>query len=292
MIKSMTAYARAEKTNNEFIALTEIRSYNSRHLDISLRLTDGYQSLEDKIKSLISDRVKRGRIEIKVQIQDPSDEALTFEIDRSKARAYHDVLGRLKDDFNIHPVISLGSLMDASVIMHREIKRDTEAGWLEIRDCIIQAIDELAAMRKREGDFIAKDIGRRLDFIQERLALIDKESNGLLAHYQERLKERIILLTKGMIDLDPGRIAQEAAFIANRSDISEELVRAASHIQQFRVVMKTEEPAGQKLNFLLQELHREFNTMGSKTEKAAVSHVVVDIKSELEKIREQVQNVE
>ncbi|MBW2606785.1 MAG: DUF1732 domain-containing protein [Deltaproteobacteria bacterium] len=147
-------------------------------------------------------------------------------------------------------------------------------------------------MRSKEGNFIAADITKRLDYIENCLTQIKDKSHDLLAYYQQRLKERIDSLTKGIVEIELGRIAQEAAFLADRSDISEEIVRAASHLKQFRDIADSEESSGRKLNFLLQELNREFNTMGSKTEKAHISHIVVDVKSELEKIREQVQNVE
>jgi uncharacterized protein (TIGR00255 family) len=155
-----------------------------------------------------------------------------------------------------------------------------------------EALNNLIEMRKKEGEFIALDITSRINRIEESVHLIEKESSDLLSHYQQRLKERIVDLTRGMVEIDLERITQEAAFLADKSDISEEIVRVASHIRQFLTIMKSAEPAGRKLNFLLQELHREFNTMGSKTEKAHVSHIVVEVKSELEKIREQLQNVE
>jgi len=147
-------------------------------------------------------------------------------------------------------------------------------------------------MRKTEGDFIAGDFIKRLDYIEKAMAEIEEKSGSLLPYYQERLKERISALTRGIVDIDPGRISQEAAMLADRSDISEEIVRAKSHIGQFRAITDAEEPSGRKLNFLLQEFNREFNTMGSKTGNADVSHIIVNVKSELEKIREQVQNVE
>ncbi|MCK5509226.1 MAG: DUF1732 domain-containing protein, partial [Desulfobacterales bacterium] len=154
------------------------------------------------------------------------------------------------------------------------------------------ALDGLNAMRKKEGDFIGRDFINRIDFIEKSLGQIKKESENLLSHYQERLKERITALTQGMIDIDPARIAQEAAFFADRSDISEEIVRVESHIKEFRSIMDSEESAGRKLNFLLQEFSREFNTMGAKAGNSNVSHIIVAVKSELEKIREQVQNIE
>jgi len=293
MIKSMTAYAGAEKTAQQLKVSIEIRSYNSRHFDIAIRLPHGYLDLEEKIKSLVTQKIARGRIEIKAQIFDDSEEAYLFETNEPKARAYHKALLQLRDRLDIDAKISLELLVSSGgIITPLEVDRDMEVVWPVVRDCLNRATDDLVAMRKREGDFLAKDIAGRLDRIEKILDQIKEESKDLLNHYQERLKERILVLTKGMIEIDPVRIAQEAALLANRSDIAEEIVRTESHISHFRTIMDSAEPAGRKFNFLLQELSREFNTMGSKTEKANVSHMIVEVKSELEKIREQVQNIE
>ena len=293
MMKSMTAYARAEKTADEINISTEIRSYNSRYLDVSLRIMHGFNVLEEKIKALIIKKIARGRIEMSLQINDGSDEAYNFEINIPKAKAYYDRLVQLKDQLGLHSEIAVDLLVrEGGVIRSVEIDRDMDTVWPVVRDCVDEALNNLVEMRKKEGEFIALDITGRINRIEESVHLIEKESSDLLFHYQQRLKERIAALTRGMVEIDPERITQEAAFLADKSDISEEIVRVMSHIKQFRTIMNSEEPAGRKLNFLLQELHREFNTMGSKTEKAHVSHTVVEVKSELEKIREQLQNVE
>ncbi|MBW2321394.1 MAG: YicC family protein [Deltaproteobacteria bacterium] len=271
MLKSMTAYAKSEKSQEKFAVLIEIRSYNSRYLDIALRIPHGYLA------------VSRGRIEVNLHVRDNSGEAYAFEIDTPKARAYYDSLVQLKDKLNLNSKISIDLLVSGGgIIKPAEVGFDMEARWL----------DNLIAMRKKEGDFLETDISARLDGIKESVDQIQKESKDLLSHYQQRLKERIAALTKGIIEIDPDRIAQEAAFLADRSDISEEIVRASSHIEQFRTIMNSEEPAGRKLNFLMQELNREFNTMGSKTDNTHVSHIIVAVKADLEKIREQLQNVE
>lgn len=292
-MKSMTAYARAEKTKKKFNVLTEIRSYNSRYLDIALRIPHGYTALEEKIKSLVAEKVARGRIEINLQINDDSDEAYSFEVNISKARAYYESLVRLKDQLDLNSEISIEFIVrEGGVVRPAEYARDMEAVGSVVADCINAAMVELIAMRQKEGDFIALDISRRINDIEKSVHQIEKESSDLLFYYQQRLKDRIAVLTKGMVEIDSDRIVQEAAFLADKSDISEEIVRATSHLKQFLTIMDSKEPAGRKLNFLLQELNREFNTMGSKTEKASVSHMVVEVKSELEKIREQLQNVE
>ena len=289
----MTAYARAEKTKKKFNVLTEIRSYNSRYLDIALRIPHGYTALEEKIKSLVAEKVARGRIEINLQINDDSDEAYSFEVNISKARAYYESLVRLKDQLDLNSEISIEFIVrEGGVVRPAEYARDMEAVGSVVADCINAAMVELIAMRQKEGDFIALDISRRINDIEKSVHQIEKESSDLLFYYQQRFKDRIAVLTKGLVEIDSDRIVQEAAFLADKSDISEEVVRATSHLKQFLTIMDSKEPAGRKLNFLLQELNREFNTMGSKTEKASVSHMVVEVKSELEKIREQLQNVE
>lgn len=293
MIKSMTAFATVEKTVDELAVTVDIRSYNSRHIDIFLRVPPAYKSLEDKIKSLISNRVARGRVEVRVQIDDRADEAAGLEIDYVRATGVMAAFKELKSEFNLKNDITLDMLVGAGGIFKPVEKLPNEdVLWTVVKDCTLLALDDLEAMRKKEGDFIAEDIGRRLDFINDCLKQIKKGSKDLLIQYQERLKERISLLTQNMVELDLARVAQEAAFLADRSDISEEIVRAASHFNQFNLIMNAVEPAGRKLNFLLQELNREFNTMGSKIGNAEMAHLVIDVKSELEKIREQIQNVE
>jgi uncharacterized protein (TIGR00255 family) len=293
MLKSMTAYAKSEKTREKLTVQVEIRSYNSRYLDIALRIPHGYLALEEKIKTLIAGKVSRGRIEVNLQVRDDSDDACAFEINTPKASAYYDSLVQLKDKFNINSEISMDLLLSGEAIIKPvEMNLDMETCWPAVKDCMDEAINNLIAMRKQEGSFLEADILTRLNDIEECVDQIQKESIDLLSHYQQRLKDRITALTKGIVEIDPDRIAQEAAFLADRSDISEEIVRAASHIKQFRAIISSVEPSGRKLNFLVQELNREFNTMGSKTNHSNVSHMIVEVKSDLEKIREQLQNVE
>ncbi|MEW6673994.1 MAG: YicC/YloC family endoribonuclease [Thermodesulfobacteriota bacterium] len=292
MLKSMTAFAGSERTSENLTVNTEIRSYNSRHLDIVLRIPGSYLSLEEQIKGLIAAQITRGRIEVTVQIRASVDNACAFEIDEARARAYHSALARLRDLLGLKTEIPLELMTNSGIIRPAEIDIGVDASWHVIREALTAAIAELDAMRSREGAALFRDFEERLAYIETHINEIERASSGLLIHYKERLQERIKILTNGLVEIDSGRIAQEAAFLADRSDISEEIVRARSHIQQFREIMAAREPAGRKLNFLLQEFNREFNTMGSKTGNQKVSHVIVDLKSEIEKIREQVQNVE
>ncbi len=289
----MTGFAAAEVIAGDITVSVDIRAYNSKHLDIVLRLPSSYMVLEDKMKGLITRQIVRGRLEVKVQIKDGSEGTVAFEIDWARAKAMHGALSQLSDKFDLKNEISVDHLLSVGGMIKPVEKVDeSESIWVAAQECLTRALNDLETMRSKEGDFIADDLLARLDFIETCLIEIRGESSDLLSRYQERLKERIAALTQETVELDPGRLAQEAAYLADRSDISEEIVRVASHVKQFRHIMVSEEPGGRKLNFLLQELHREFNTIGSKIGHAETSHRVVDVKAELEKIREQIQNVE
>ena len=292
MILSMTAFAGTKLFVPPVSVTCEIRGCNSKSLDISLRITSGYAALEEKIKTLIAETISRGRLDIQVQITETAVSPAAFEIDEPRALAYYQALIAINERFSLKSPITLEMMAGAGIIKPSESEKDMNAAWSVVQPCMHEAVRLLVDMRKQEGEFLSGDIRTRLEFIETQLSKIENESGGLVAHYQDRLIRRIQKITQGIIDIDPGRIAQEAAFLADRSDISEEIVRAKSHLHQFRQIMDAPEPGGRKLNFLLQEMNREFNTMGSKTESASVSYGVVEVKTELEKIREQVQNVE
>lgn len=289
----MTAYAKAEKNLENLSASIEIRSYNSRHLDIALRLPHGYLPLEDKLKKRVAEQVSRGRLDIVVTIKDDSDNATAYEIDFPRAKAYHRALLTLKKALSIEAPLRMEHLLNGSGLLKPlESEKDFEGCWKLVDDVLAQCLEQLETMRIREGAFIEQDFQNRLSFIQTNLSQIETASRGFLELYRDRLTDRIAALTKGVVDLEPERITQEAAILADKSDISEEIVRVESHLAQFRSFMADSEPAGRKLNFLLQEFNREFNTMGSKAGKSEISHLIVEVKAELEKLREQVQNIE
>ena len=294
MIKSMTAFANSERTIDDIAIKVEVRTYNSRHLDIQLRMTPGYQGLEERLKSLISACLSRGRIDVKVQISDMSEAAAAFEVDEAKASAYHQALNTLKNLLDIEGPVPLEWIVARNdLIKPKEVESDVDKIWEEgLAGCLQEALAAVDAMRQKEGEFIANDFRGRLQFLEESIDQIESDSSGLLEQYKQRLMERISILTDQRVSLDDGRIEQEAAILTDKSDISEEIVRVRSHLAQFEAIMTSETPSGHKLNFLMQEINREFNTIGSKSGNTDISHIVVDVKSELEKIREQVQNVE
>jgi uncharacterized protein (TIGR00255 family) len=293
MIKSMTAFATAERTIDPVAIKVEIRTYNSRHLDIQLRMTPGYQVLEERLKTVISGSVARGRVDVKIHIDDLSEAAVAFEVDQAKARAYHQALKTLKNLLGAKGPVPLEWVVGRNdLIKPKEVESDVEKTWACLADCMQEALAAVDAMRRKEGTFIANDFRKRLTFLKDSIDRIEGDSFGLLDQYKQRLMERISVLTEQRLSLDEGRIEQEAAILTDRSDISEEITRARSHLAQFEAIMAAEVPSGHKLNFLMQEINREFNTIGSKAGNTDISHVVVEVKSELEKIREQIQNVE
>jgi len=294
MLKSMTAYAFVEHHDGDLTVSAEIRCYNSRYLDVALKLPMGYASFEEKLKTIISSAMERGRVELRVGIQDNSEGACTYKVDLPRARAYCTAAGHLNDTLKLDAgPLPLSNLLSVpGVILPADNRVDADSHWPLTEAVVREALLDLDRMRLKEGDFIGQDLIRRLDFIERSLDGIETVVTDMVTHYRDRLLARIETLTQGLVEIDQARIAQEASMLADRSDISEEIVRSRSHIQQFRGIMGSDAPAGRKLNFLLQEFNREFNTMGAKVGQADLAHVIVDVKSEIEKLREQVQNIE
>ena len=293
MIRSMTGFARAENSQGSAAVSVEIRTYNSRHLDSVVRLAHGYSGLEERVKGLIAERIARGRVEVQIRIRDTAEEPAAFDVDEALAAGYIDALTRLRTLFDLSGEPSLELVARAGgIIRPAEVEKDLDVLWPTVEACTVRALDLLEEMRTTEGEFLAEDFSRRIAFIEACIERIGQSAGDLPVVYQQRLAERIESLTRGVVEIDPDRIAQEAAIMADRSDISEEIVRAKSHAAQFRETMSGGEPAGRKLNFLLQEFNREFNTMASKAASTEVSHLIVEVRAELEKLREQVQNVE
>ena len=294
MIKSMTGYAEAYSTFSMITAEVVIRSYNSRYLDIALHLPEVCIKFEDKIKKLVKEQIVRGRIEIRISVKDEADDAIEFELDEKKALAYFKTLSRLKKNLSLESEISLDHFLNVRDIIKPCSKQtDPLLLWSALQGAMDEALKSLNTMRLQEGKNLAEDLNSRLFFIEDKLDIIQKQADIIPEIYRQKLTKRIASLTSDIESLDPVRLAQEAAILADKSDISEEIVRSRSHIQQFKEILKKEnESEGRKLNFLIQEFNREFNTMGAKAGKVELSHIIVDIKSELEKIREQIQNIE
>jgi uncharacterized protein (TIGR00255 family) len=293
MIKSMTAFAGTEHSRDNITITVEIRGYNSRYLDTALRLPSAYGWLEDIVKQTVSRNISRGRLEIRIGINAEEEKPESFSVDTKLADAYHEALKQLKNRFAIEEPIGISHLTGLNgIIENTREPADTEVLLKNTEEALKHALDCFDAMRIEEGKAMAKDLSGRIALIKGFIEEIDRLRHGLAEAYQQKLHSKIMDLTGGSIEIDQARIAQEAAIIADKSDISEELSRSRSHVEQFLKIMDSDEPAGKPLNFLLQEFSREFNTMGVKAGSAQISHIVVSAKTELEKLREQVQNIE
>jgi uncharacterized protein (TIGR00255 family) len=293
MIKSMTGFAQTVFSDKILQITIAVRTYNNRFLDVNLRLNNAFFPLEDRIKSYIASRVSRGRVEVAIQLA--SQEKLrngNITINWGMARTYCGLLTELKKSLNLSGPLALSDLLSLKdLIVYQESTFPEEVLWGKLSPSLKKVFDALQKMRSEEGRNLSRDLLERLKVIQEGINLISKKVPQVIEAYQDRLRERIEKLAKA-VDVDPIRLAQEVAIMADRADISEELIRLGSHLKQFRTLFKENQTVGKKMEFLLQEMNREVNTIGSKSMDSTISHQVVSIKSELEKLREQVQNIE
>lgn len=293
MIKSMTAFARAVHARDTLTAEAVIRSYNSRHLDFAVYLPDFCQGFEEDIKKRVSQYHQRGRMEIRVTVQDETSDTDQFEVDEAKAAAYFKALKQLQTGLGISEDPKLDHVLSARNIIVPAVREPDQPLLKEIvARAVEDAAQELDRMRQAEGARLQKDLTDRLAAIEDKMGQVKTQAEEIPVLYKKKLEERLARLTADQGGIDPIRLAQEVAVLADKSDVSEEIVRISSHIHQFRATMNADRSQGQTLNFLIQEFNREFNTIGSKAGNAALSHLVVDLKSQLEKIREQVQNIE
>lgn len=293
MIKSMTAFGSAalEQGNRRYVA--EIRSVNHRYRDIVVRVPRNHQALEEGLRGIIASRTSRGRIEASFQIEAGCDAPpYALELNLPLADAYLRIFRQLADhsglDQEIHPEF-LMQMKD--VILVTPEKEDMGEAREGLESVLNRALDALEEMRINEGNAIVGDFHERLDRLDAFIDAVHQRAPDLPDVYQKRLTERVETLLNG-VDVDPARLAQEVAFLADRSDITEEIVRARSHLKQFRDYLLSDDAVGRRLDFLLQEINREVNTLGVKASDTAISQLAVEMKAELEKLREQVQNVE
>ncbi|MBI4763760.1 MAG: YicC family protein [Deltaproteobacteria bacterium] len=293
MITSMTGFAQTVYSDKSLQITIAVRTYNNRFLDVNLRLNNAFSPLEDRIKSYIASRVSRGRVEVAIQLA--SQEKLrngNLAINWELARTYSGLLIELKKTLNIPGPLALSDLLSSKdLVVYQETCFPEEVLWRKLTPPLKKVFDALQKMRSEEGRNLSRDLLERLKLIQAGIDLISLKAPQVIEAYQVRLRERIRKISQG-VDVDPLRLAQEVAIMADRSDVSEELIRLESHLNQFKDLFKEAQTVGKKMEFLLQEMNREVNTIGSKAMDSAISHQVVSIKSELEKLREQVQNIE
>ena len=299
MMKSMTAFGRFQLETPEREITVEIRSVNNRFLDASVRIPRRYDIPEERIKSYLKEcGISRGKVDLSISVNEVDDKGSAIVLDEDYLEAYLKVLYTLRDSYGLKDDISVMSVAANAQILKNETPEAEETAedvdYFEIlRPALDGAIAVFLEGRTREGERLEKDLREKLAFVESMVSEIKKRENEVLLAYRERLEERLrqVLDAHG-VKADETRILTECAIFADRVAIDEELVRLTSHFRTFEEIAASNEPAGRKLDFLLQEINREVNTVGSKCSDAGIAKLVVNIKNELEKIREQVQNLE
>ena len=288
----MTGFGRGEGQTSLGKVFVESRSVNHRYCDINIKLPKRLIPFENRIKELIRSQVSRGRVDVSVKLDAEGEEKVQLNVDFHLAEQYYRALQSLKKKLQLKDKITLGLLAGAKdLITAKEEAPDLDPYWQEIVPILKRSFQDMDEMKRLEGETLVKDLQQRLEKIAEHLDEIKEQSPLHLDAYRNRVYEKIRSLLGG-IEMDASRFQQEVALLAERTDITEEIVRAESHLAQFVTLLKAEEPVGRKLDFLLQEINREVNTVSAKANDAEISQRAVEIKSELEKIREQVQNIE
>jgi len=293
-MKSMTGFGRGAAAGENFTVGVDIKTVNNRFLDVHLRAGSELASLENEIKRRISSRLSRGRVDVNLTLERTGEVA--YEINRPLIAGFIHALRAIQQEFNVagEPDINVLARIPGAMQPTRDgIDENMTAGIAQATD---EALDELEQMREREGVALAEEMHARLDEIMRYVPLIEAGANDLVDAYRARLQKKIaeMLARDGnqAIEIDAGRLAQEVAYLADRSDVSEEITRLKSHLAQFRETLEANGEAGKRLDFLLQELNREANTVLSKSTDLQIKDAALAIKAEVEKLREQVQNVE
>lgn len=292
-MKSMTGFGRGSATEETFNISIELKTVNNRFLDVNLRLSGEMQPLEGVIKRLIGERLSRGRVEVNLTY-DRTDE-ITYELNRPMINGYLKAMRQMQDEFALtgEPDLNVIARLPNVVLPKKDdLKPEFVLG---IESALKEALDDLEKMREKEGQLLKEELGSLISDIEKRLDPIAHEAANVSEEYRQRLTKRIgemLAKSESQIELDQGRLAQEVSYLSDRSDISEEITRLRTHLDHFRNIMNEEKEVGKRLDFLTQELNREANTITSKTTNMTVKENALQIKSDIEKIREQVQNIE
>ena len=291
-MKSMTGFGRSKIEENSREYIVEIKSVNHKYSDISIKMPRTLSSYEEKIKKIISEKVSRGKIDVFITYNNYSEEGKNIIINKELAKNYVAQLTELAEETGIVNRISPTEVMKLPDVMQLKIEDDeSEVIWQELEKCVMQAVNNFTQMREVEGEKIKQDLHARIDKVEASVETIFGNSTGLIEDYVVKLRERI----KEILDVpavDETRLAQEIVIYADKCSIEEELTRLRSHVSQFRNLLETKEPIGKKLDFLVQEMNRETNTIASKSVKLEITNLAIDVKTILEDIREQIQNIE
>lgn len=292
MIKSMTGFGRAEEVLNGRDILVEIRSVNHRYYEFSSRIPRAYGYIEEKLKSLLNGRIARGKTEVSITVSSVEGKEAVIEVNEAIASGYVDALRKANEKLGLTDDITLSQMMRLpDIFTVRKVQDDEDQVWQDVKTVTEKALDNFVRMRETEGVRMKEDFLFRLENIEKMVSDVEVRSPEVNAAYRDRLYNKIkeVLADK---NVDESRLLTEAAIFADKTAVDEETVRLRSHINQFRSMLELDEPVGRKLDFLIQEFNREANTIGSKAQDAKITKTVVELKSEIEKIREQIQNIE
>ncbi|MBP3495582.1 MAG: YicC family protein [Clostridia bacterium] len=295
MFRSMTAFGRSRQTVNGKDIVAEIKSVNNRYYDCTVKITKLYSFLEDKIKQYLQSKgISRGKVEVYVSIDLLEQDGVEINLDTAYAKSYIDALYKLRDTFDLKDDITVSRVAaNKDIFSVKKPEDDIEKDWADIKVVLDSALETFIERRESEGENLYKNIVEKINNIKNYLKVIEANSESDIKGYASKLEERILkFLSDNSVQIDEQRILTEVAIFADKVAIDEELVRLNSHFDAFEDIVKASEPAGRKLDFLLQEMNRETNTIGSKASNSDTAHLVVNIKNELEKIREQIQNIE
>lgn len=292
MLRSMTGYGRGEASGAGRKFTVELKSVNHRFCEVVIRQPRVLSPLEDRMRKYIQNRVVRGRIDAYLSIEECGQKEPLVKVDKGLAVAYYKAMDELRDALAIQENVSLKDLVSfPNVLAVEEPEENVEEWWPVIEAALTMAADQLVTMRETEGGRLQQDLLERVGFIEKLAGQIEQQAPQVVVDYRERLQQRLAeWLADGTID--QSRLAAEAAIFADRASITEETVRLASHLGQARTLLASDLPVGRKFDFLVQEMNREINTIGSKANDLAITNGVLEAKSELEKIREQIQNIE
>jgi len=289
----MTGFGRGAVAEDHFAVTVELKTVNNRFLDIALRLSSELQQLESTIKRIIANRLSRGRVDVTIQYDRIGE--LSYDLNRPLINAYISAMKQMQAEFDLAGEPDLNVIARLPNVVQPKKDDLSEEFVVGVEKAVNFAIDDLEKMRENEGLMLKNELLFRLDEIGKRLPAIESEAGNVAEEYRQRLTKRIgemLAKSESQIEIDQGRLAQEVAYLADRSDISEEITRLNGHIEHFRQIVLDDKEVGKRLDFLTQELNREANTIASKTNQPLVKENALAIKSEIEKIREQVQNVE
>lgn len=292
MVLSMTGYGRAGALLHGRDIKVELRSVNARFFEYSSRLPRSCAFLEDKLKKLVASKVSRGKVELNLSIQTVTAADTVVTVNWQLAQGYRAALNAMSERMDLKNDVTAGMLARfPDVLTQTAAPTDEEELWQDVQSVAGQAIEAFVAMRATEGEKLKEDVASRLNTVESLVAQIEQNSAGRVQAYSDKLYARLQELL-GDRNIDEARLVTEAAIFADKTAIDEETVRLHSHVAQYREILELNEPIGRKLDFLTQELNRESNTIGSKCQDVAITRLVVELKSEIEKIREQIQNIE